>query len=153
MASECGISENLIKRLFNIYVALSSKLPLCPDKFETYCKETKALYVSELPWYPMCTSLHKILEHSADYLRLLPPTITSGMLSEEPSESANKDVKSWQIRHANQSSPEARNLSVFNRFYDRSDPQVLSILSEKKGVKSIIRPYPQEILDLQDYNK
>ena len=80
-------------------------------------------------------------------IALFPSTITSGMLSEEPSESCNKDLKKWQIEHAIQSDPVRRNLDVFNRLLDRSDPVVHSHLESKKMHKKFY-PYPQEVLNL-----
>ena len=80
-------------------------------------------------------------------IRLFPPTITSGMLSEEGSESANKDIKAWQNTHSRQSDPVKRNLDTFNRLLDRSDPLVLMNFDTKKN-KKIYEPFPKEVLDL-----
>ena len=106
------------------------------------------MYVKEIPWYPMNVSMHKIIEHSAEYLKLLPVTITSGMLTEEASESANKDIKVWQIRHAVQTNPTQRFLSVFNRINDRSDPLVLSKMSNKNSMKHRSGAFPREVIEL-----
>ena len=148
MASQCNISETLINKIYYVYVALSSRLPLCPQKFASYCKEIKELYVNEIPWYPMNVTLHKILEHSSEYLSQLPPTITSGMLTEEPAESANKDIKKFQLSHANQSCPVKRTFDTFNRLNDRSDPLVLGKISENCAKKSFCESFPLEILNL-----
>ena len=62
-------------------------------KFDEYCKKVKDIYErafwseeDQKVWYPMCPSLHKILYHGGDIIRLLPPTILVGFLSEEPTE-------------------------------------------------------------------
>ena len=146
MSEQCGVSEKLIVGFWHLYVALASKLPLCPTKIDTYCKDLKALYISEFPWYQLNPSMHKVLEHSAEIIRLFPPTITSGMLSEEGSESANKDIKAWQNNHSRQSDPVKRNLDTFHPLMDRSDPLVLLHFDTKKSRK-IYEPFPKEVLD------
>ena len=147
-SEQCNVSEPLLQAFFNLYIALSSKLPLCPNKVEKYCKKIKSMYVTEIPWYPMNVTMHKILEHSGEFLRLLPPTITSGMLTEEASESSNKDIKGWQINHAVQINPTLRNLSVFNRLNDRSDPLVLEQMPNKKDMRHRAGSFPPEVLAL-----
>ena len=96
----------------------------------------------------MSPTMHKVLQHSAEYISLLPPTITSGMLSEEASESANKDIKKWQISHARQNNPTNRNLDVFCRLMDRSDPYVASFYSSKKKWRPKHESFPEVVLSL-----
>ena len=147
MAQQCAVSQNLLNKFYYLYVAIASRLPLCPVKVEIYCKELKSLYISEVPWYPLNPSMHKIIEHLPEFVRLLPPTISTGMLSEEPSESANKDIKHWQLSHARQIDPKLRNLDVFRRLCHRSDPLVLNEIGPKKK-KHAFDTYPDEILNL-----
>ena len=96
----------------------------------------------------MSPTMHKILQHAAEYISLLPPTITSGMLSEEASESANKDIKKWQLSHARQNDPTNRNIDVFCRLLDRSDPYVATFYSSKRKFKPKNEAFPKEVLAL-----
>ena len=147
MSEQCAVSEELIVGFYHLYIALASKLPLCPKKVEKYCQKLKAMYIAEIPWYKLNPSMHRVLEHAPDFIRLLPPTITCGMLSEEGSESANKDLKAWQTKHARQIGPMQRSLDSFHRLMDRSDPLVLSYFDTKKS-KNNREPFPKEVLEL-----
>ena len=85
---DCG---HAIQGIRNIWIALASGLPIDPDKFGAYCLEVADLYDAAFnkdgeTWYPMSPTLHKILFHGGDIIRLLPPSILMGFLSEEPSE-------------------------------------------------------------------
>ena len=76
----------------NIWIAIASGLPICYKKFDKYCLKIKKLYETTFSdgnggtWYPMSPTLHKILAHGGEIIRLLPPYILFGFLSEEPSE-------------------------------------------------------------------
>ena len=148
MAQQCGISEELVNGIYLCYIALSSKLPICPKKFKLFCQNLRFLYERDLPWCFMPVSMHKVVEHSPEYLALIPPSITSGMLSEEGSESANKFLKAWQIDHARQNSIINRNLDVFHRQTEISDPKILSYFEDKKKKRQNHEPFPREIIDL-----
>ena len=106
------------------------------------------MYLSEITWYNMNPTMHKVLTHAAEYVSRLPPTIASGMLSEEASESCNKDIKRWQITHSRQFDPVARNLDVFCRLMDRSDPLVANFFSSKRKWKPKTDPFPAQVLAL-----
>ena len=92
MVDQCGLPVELVNGIHNIWIALASGLPIDPEKFDSYCKNVANIYETALDdgkggvWYPMCPSLHKILYHGGEIIRLLPPSIFVGMLSEEPSE-------------------------------------------------------------------
>ena len=116
--------------------------------YQAYCDDLTQLYISEIPWFKMNPSMHKILQHSAQYVSLLPPTITSGMLSEEAAESANKNIKAWQISRSRQTDPVLRNYDTFCRLMDRSDPLVASHYSCKKKWRPKNENFPKEVLSL-----
>ena len=63
MSEQCKISVELLKVFYFLYVAMASRLPLCPVKVKNYCQQLKELYINEIPWYKMCPSMHKIIEH------------------------------------------------------------------------------------------
>ena len=139
MADQVGVDEELIHRIYMVWIALACGEHLCPDKFGQYCDDTVQLYHQEAPWYPMCASLHKVLVHAKDVIRLLPPEITAGMLSEEPAEASNKDIKNFEQHHAFQGDYLAKAQAVFHRLVDRSDPIVASYYETNKVFKRELR--------------
>ena len=149
LAEECNVPIEFIKGFYVIWVALASSLPICPEKFKAFCDHIKSIYLENCGWYKMSPTLHKILIHGHEILSLLPDTVTSGMLSEEPAESSNKDVKMFQKYHAPQDSPTKRNLAVFNRINDRSDPVVLRHFEKlHKNRRKSSEVFPKAVLDL-----
>ena len=148
LAEQTGLSLELIKRLNFIRIALAKKDKKHPEKFPAYCKATKDIYNKECGWYPANPTLHKVFDHSGHFLNVFPPTISTGMISEEPGEAANKDLKKFQIEHAFQGDPERRNLDTMHRLIDRSNPQILKHLVDKKLEKRDNEPTPDEVLDL-----
>ena len=149
LAAECNIPLRFVKGLYILWIALASSLPLSPSKFQAYCDELKDCYVENVGWYPLSPTLHKILEHGSQVVELFPDSITSGLLSEEPSEASNKDVKKFQIEHARQDSVEHRMTDTFHRLLERSDPRVLNILAEQSNVRRKSQDvFPNEVLNL-----
>ena len=144
-----GVSEELVHRIFMVWIMITCGFPICPDKFDHYCKITKDLYHQECGWYPMVPTLHKVLEHGGDILRLFPPELTAGMMSEEPAEASNKDVKEFQRNHSFQGNYKQKNLDVFHRMCDRSDPAVHRFfVKEKVEKRSKHETIPQDVLDV-----
>ena len=149
LASECNVPIQFVKGIYVIWLALASSLPISPQKFQTYCDSVKECYVQNVDWYPLSPTLHKILEHGSQVLELFPDSITSGLLSEEPGESSNKDVKKFQIEHSRQDSVEHRTLDPFHRLLERSDPRILSILAEQSNSRRKNQDvFPNEVLNL-----
>ena len=98
MSREIGLSKELIDGIYNIWIALTCTLPICPDKFQLHCDYVLGLYNQEMTkeivtgkkrkrvrrevWFPPSPTLHKILFHGADVIRLIPRTLMLGQLSE-----------------------------------------------------------------------
>ena len=135
LAEQIGVDEDLVHRIHMIWIALASGEHLCPDKFGKYCDDTLKLYHQEADWYPTCPSLHKVLCHAKDVIRLLPPGITAGMLSEEPAEASNKDVKNFEKNHSFRGDHLKKSKAIFLRLLDRSDPIVASFYETQKVFK------------------
>lgn len=147
-ADQVGVSVQLIEGLHNIWIALACSLPICADKFQRYCDWVKRLYEADCGWYTMPPTLHKILHHGAEMIRLFPKTLASGAFNEEPQEATNRDVRDWQVEHARQRSLWQRNLDVFNRMMERSDPMIIGQLMAKKKEWRSRKEYPKEVLDM-----
>ena len=91
--------------------------------------------MENVSWYKISPTLHKILEHGSLVLQLFPDSITSGMLSEEPAEASNKTIKGFQLDHSRQDTPQHRNLDVFHRQIDSSDPRILSYFERQRKLR------------------
>ena len=120
---------------------------LLKDKkaFVDYCKATKQLYNQECGWYPLCPTIHKIVDHIEHFMDIFPSTITTGMTSEEPQEAANKDMKRFQLDNAYQGSAQRRNLDTFHRLMDRSSPLILVHLVDKKLERRSREELPNDV--------
>ena len=81
--AECtGIPLVVIKNVWTLYQAGTSRLPVCPDKFSRLADKTLELYRAAIPWFPINASFHRMRRHWPEIMRMLPPTISMGMLSE-----------------------------------------------------------------------
>ena len=149
VADQCQVPIAFVKGIYVVWIALSSSLPICPEKFQNYCNSLKQIYVNNVEWYPLSPTLHKVLEHGSLVMELFPDSVTSGILSEEPAESSNKDVKRFQTNLARQNSHENRNLDVFHRLMDRSDPHILHHFErQRKERRKRQEIFPKAVLDL-----
>ena len=81
-AEVTGIPLQVIKNTWTLYLAGSSRLPVNPDEFSKLADETLKLYRAAIPWFPINASFHRMRRHWPEIMRLLPPTISMGMLSE-----------------------------------------------------------------------
>ena len=77
-----GIPLAVIENTWTLYQAGASRLPISPDEFSRLADETLNLYRQAIPWYPVNVSFHRMQRHWPEILRILPPTISIGMLSE-----------------------------------------------------------------------
>ena len=72
-------------------------------------------------------------------------------MGEEAAEAANKILKAYQLAHARQDKIEHRNLDVFNRMWDRSDPEFHRHLDQtaiRKDEPWKPDHYPEAVLDM-----
>lgn len=132
-----GVDENVINRFHIILQVLASGYDVNIDEFKKYCLDTAELFVEKYPWYPMPTTVHKILIHSAQVIEscLLP----IGQLSEEAQEARNKDVKKYRESFSRKCSRTKTMEDVFHWLLVSSDPLITSlrILPQKKFTSSL----------------
>ena len=145
MARVTGLSVELIRRLDHIRISLASTDKLIKDDFVQFCRTAKEVYVRDCAFYPANPTLHKIFDHPDHFLRFFPPTISTGMVSEEGSEGTNKIVRRFQLEHAFQGSPQQRALDTFNRLCDISSPRVLVHLEASKLHRRTKEQLPPEV--------
>ena len=75
-----GVPIDIIQYLWDFHIALSSNLPLCPEKIKAACLHFKDLYRTEIPWFPLPPSVGQVMDHFHQIIVAFPPTIRSGML-------------------------------------------------------------------------
>ena len=91
----------------------------------------------------------QVWEHGAEVMECFPVTIRSGLLSEEPAEASNKDVKAIQLNHSRQNSILNRNCDTFLWMMMRSSWQILSQLDQKiVARRKRADAYPKDVLDM-----
>ena len=151
-ADICGVSENLVKRTHNIWVALAQPYDLDPDQLEKYCEETYQMYLVELEdpnsdaaWYFLPQSVHKVWAHSAEFIRQskIPP----GLTSEEALEASHKLAKKIRTHFAKKTSPHDTLEDVFNRMSELSDPIMLNLGAKYRKTK-MSAPLPDDVTQM-----
>lgn len=142
-ATITGIDQTLIQKLYIILQTISSGFKIDTSKFKSFCLNTAELYVTLYPWYPMTTTLHKILIHGDEIISncLLP----IGQLSEEAQESRNKDFKIYRERFSRKTSRQSNLVDIFHRLLISSDP-VITNLRPLQVVKR--KPFDPEVTDM-----
>jgi hypothetical protein len=145
--SEClGLDYTFVFNLKNILIALSCKFPINSVLFNKLCLDTAKIYVSHYSWYPMPSSLHKVLIHGAQIIEnsILPV----GMLGEEASEARNKHYKAYRNEHCRKNNRTVNLHDMFCRLMDTSDPIVSSSSLNLRIRKNKILQLPTEVRDL-----
>lgn len=119
-----GIDVQLINKFKVILQVMASGYKINIDKFRAHCRETAQLYVNLYPWYPMPTTVHKILTHGPEVIKsaILP----IGQLSEEAQEARNKDIRKYREGHSRKFSREQTMCDIFNHLLVSSDPLITS---------------------------
>lgn len=138
-----GININLINRCHVILQAISCGHSINVKQFQAYTSETANLYVNLYQWYPMSTTMHKILMHSATVTESC--IVPIGMLSEEAQEARNKHVRNYREHFARKSSRKRNMEDVIKRLLVSSDPLISSVfIKRNKSTKK----YSNELINL-----
>ena len=62
LADLCGLPEEFVTGISNIWKALRTPHQIDYLKFKAYCEKVTQLYYDHgLNWYPLCPSIHKVL--------------------------------------------------------------------------------------------
>lgn len=149
LAKLLGLHSPLIHNMQIILIALSVDLSINATLFGTLCNATAKLYVKHYRWYPMPSSVHKVLIHGADIIKnsILP----TGMLGEEASEGRNKNYKHYRLDHSRKQNRTATMRDMFYRMMDTLDPIISSLNIQSRLQKSIKRknlPLPVKVQNL-----
>lgn len=151
LAEILELDEQMVENLSLLLSALSMHHSINIDEFGKLCDETHSIYVSKYKNIAMNVSLHKLLVHGVDILKLsiLPP----GYMSEEAAEAKNKYFRLDRQFHARRVSRVANLTDVYKRSMAMSDPKISSLGLEermKKKKKIPISPELQKLILLEE---
>ena len=90
-------------------------------KFKDFARKTAEKYVELYDWYYMSSTVHKLLIHGADIIEKN-DIVPIGTLSEEASESRNKDFRRFREHHSRKRSRQDSNQDILNMLVVSSDP-------------------------------
>lgn len=139
-----GVSKQLIKNLYIILQAISSKSNIDIDKFEKFCLETCRMYVQDYSWYAMPSSCHMLLIQGGTIIRSL--LVPIGQLSEEAQEARNKDFKRCRESYTRKSSPVKTNEGIIHHLLVTSDPYLASLRKIHPDKMKELLPETQNLL-------
>lgn len=152
LAEILELDEQMVENLSLLLSALSMHHSINIDEFGKLCDETHSIYVSKYKNIAMNVSLHKLLVHGVDILKLsiLPP----GYMSEEAAEAKNKYFRLDRQFHARRVSRVANLTDVYKRSMAMSDPKISSLGLEermkKKKKKIPISPELRKLILLEE---
>lgn len=141
-----GLNRQLVSNFKTILIALSCYLPINEQRFEKFCTSTAELYINYYPWYPMPSTIHKILIHGTQIIST--SVLPVGTLGEEASEARNKDYKSFRQSHARKHNRQANLEDVFLRAMDTSDVVISSIHLDKRIKQKNYFTFPSNVVEL-----
>ena len=137
-----GVNIEVIKRLHNILLAVTSGYHLNSTNFQNYCDETFEVIVKEFGWYVMPPSVHKLLVHGAQISDLLELPI--GQYAEEALEAQNKELRNARLHHTAKISRLNIMKNQYHYMLIRTDP-VISSISFVKHKSNMGKPLPDEV--------
>lgn len=129
-ASATGVDEELIRRFGTILNCISSGFSVNYEAFAEYAKATARRYVELYAWYPMPSSVHKLLIHGADIIKSC--SLPIGMMSEEALEARNKDLRRYREFNTRKTSRKNTMQDLLNSLLISSDPLISSLSKDKK---------------------
>ena len=95
------------------------------EMFEDFCISTYLLIAQSFPWASIPQSIHRILAHSAERIRIN-DNFGLGSLSEEGLEATHKLIRRFRYLLARKTSLSENLRDVFKHLWTRSDPIVRS---------------------------
>lgn len=143
-----GVDAILMRRFHVILQVLSSGFNVNLQSFKVYCLETAKMFVSLYPWYPMPTTVHKVLIHGHQIIET--SILPIGQLSEEAQEARNKDVRNFREGFSRKCSREKTMEDIFLRLLATSDPLISSL---KKAIPKRGKALFPEAIALLTYEK
>jgi len=139
-----GVSPMLVSNLDIIWRTMASNYQINSREFEEFCKQTLDIYLSEVGWYNIPPTIHKVLVHGRAIVDACP--VALGLTSEESSEANNKFIRKFLLQHTRKTSHLDTMTDLFHRLMAVSDPCLLSKSLKKNKKKS--RQFTPEMKEL-----
>lgn len=133
VAEATKVDEMVIRKCSILLQVLTSGRAIDENKFETFAISLAELFVEKYGWYYMPSSVHKVLLHGSDIIKSA--CLPIGQLSEEASESRNKDFKRFRQLYSRKCSRSATNEDILHSLLISSDPYLTSL--RKKWKKNV----------------
>ena len=128
-----GLEQQLIEDIHVVLQAVSCFYPVNAEALSAFCKRAAERYVSLYGWYPMSTTLHRLLAHSAAVIDNFDLPI--GMMSEEAAESLNKCICEFRLKHTRKDSRLHTMSDMFGYLLVASDPVLSSVGQQERRRK------------------
>ena len=122
---EKAVIRELLQNFSVILRVISSKNLVDVDSFEEFCNQTYILLCQNFPWVSVTTSVHRLLGHSAERIRLN-QGFGLGLISEEGLEAVHKLVRRFRELGARKTCLDDNIQDVFTHLFIRSDPIIRS---------------------------
>ena len=136
-----GIDHDLMRRFHVTLQVILSGFNVKINLFEKYCNETGEKFISLYPWYPLTTTVHKVLMHGPRIVELA--ILPTGQLFKEAQVSRNKDVRNYRENYARKFSRKETMEDIFLLLLAFSDPLISNLRkAQPKMGKSL---YPKAI--------
>lgn len=145
-SSATGIEEELIVRLKTILQCISSGYAVNYKAFSNYARDTAQKYVDLYPWYPMPSSLHKLLIHGAEIIKSC--SIPIGVMSEEALEARNKDLRKYREHNTRKTSRKDTMQDLIHSLLFSSDPVISSISKDNRRIFKNTESLSRDVLNL-----
>ncbi|XP_076285448.1 uncharacterized protein LOC143211552 [Lasioglossum baleicum] len=134
VASITGVDSNLIRRFGVILATISSGCAIDVDAFYEYSIKTAKTFFNLYQWYYMPSSIHRILIHGSNIIKAF--NLPIGMMSEEPLEARNKDLRRFKENNMRKSSRAAGITDLLHNFLFTSDPLISGILCKQTKLRT-----------------
>ena len=144
------IGSEVLKELhkkFSIILRIIASKSYVREEFKDFCYDTYKLLVKEFSWMKLSESLHRLLAHSAEVIRMN-DNQSLGQLSESPLEAQHKLVRKYRTCLARITNETDNLPDVYNRLYMRFCPVIRKQKPHKRlRGKRIVKSSDDEIIE------
>ena len=136
---------------FSIILRIIASKSKVREEFEDLCYATYKTLLQEFPWMHLSETVHRLLAHSAEVIRLNGDQ-GLGQLSESPLEAQHKLVRKYRTYLARLTNETDNLKDVYNRLYMRFCPVIRKQKPQKKSRgKKTVKSSDDEIIDTYLY--
>lgn len=144
------IDSRIVEGLHDLCTMLNSNEKIDKTKFKEFCDDFLDLYCSLYKFYPIPTSLHRILVHGPEIIDSF--ALPIGQLSEQALEASHKHFKKFRRDHSRKFSRYSTNQDILNWLLLSTDPLINSNRKYYKGKKVVYSARVRDILNIDDSN-